>query len=472
MNTYLSGMANGPFLFDSNLGQPTTSYHFLRALKKAKEESMKEFSQVDAGRKRLESRIQDFGLRVNEDTDDKGDCQFDAVADQLNRVFKVDEQGQTFTKESVRRLTIEWLRCNGDYRIAPDDEANIDTLKSWINDTQGTSWEEYLERMSKPRIWGDEVTMKGIVEAFQVKVLVWSSTVSEKNYFSVHEPGKKGDYPTLCLCHFLEIHYGSLLNEEDYNAKEEAKKNKDLLDSSPDPVLKVKVLEEKVSLQMKEIMVLKSHLADAQNIIKQLKSEKEELKKNSFIEEMNQKDEITSAVITDEDGKNWLLANYSFTNLEEEVQGDIFELVRQKSDSHSEKVLQRLPYPGTASGSVVFEPPANISYHLIKYMRKGKIICESQQFLWGPKVTMEAQPTAKGNGFQVDWKMFEGDPTTYDWIACYKINEQSVNNYETYQYVKPQKSQVFLKVGNGKWEIKYYSGTNKRFPICSIVVEK
>ena len=54
---------------------------------------------------------------------------------------------------------IEWLEENPDYRLS-DDESNVDTLQSWIFETQGLSWTDYVEKMSQPRVWGDEVNRK------------------------------------------------------------------------------------------------------------------------------------------------------------------------------------------------------------------------------------------------------------------------------------------------------------------------
>ena len=186
--------------------------------RKAKEDSIKANAAQEAGKQRLEDRVASFGLFVNEDTDAEGDCQFDSAADQLKLIPGFGR----LTKEEVRRTTIDWLRRNPDYRLS-DDENNLDTLSSWIRDTQGMEWEEYLNTMSKPRVWGDEVTLKGIVEAYKVKILLWSSTVSEENYFSVHKP-KGEECATLCMCHFLEVHYGSLLSDLEFAKRQNEKK--------------------------------------------------------------------------------------------------------------------------------------------------------------------------------------------------------------------------------------------------------
>lgn len=207
-----------------NSVEPSESFLFLQALRRAKEASLKEAETQDAGRKRLEQRVAQFNLRVNEDTDAEGDCQFDSVADQLVALGK---HGASLTKEEVRRSTIDWLRRNPDYRLS-DDPTNPDTLSSWIRDTQGLEWGVYLDGMAKAKAWGDEVTLKGIVETYQVRILLFSSTVSADNYFSVHRPkgdaGDSTDVPSICMCHFLEVHYGSLLTSLEFNRRRNAKR--------------------------------------------------------------------------------------------------------------------------------------------------------------------------------------------------------------------------------------------------------
>lgn len=182
---------------------------------------MRECAKEDGNRKRLEDRIKAWKLYVNGDTDNTGDCQFDSAADQL-RLLAGHE---LCTKESVRKAVTDWLRQNPDYRLSNDPD-NTDTLSSWIRDTQGMEWVDYVKKMATPKEWGDEVTMKGIVEVYRVKILLWSSTVSEANYFSVHHPRDEGsEVGTLCMCHFLEVHYGSLLTQLEYARRQAEKRD-------------------------------------------------------------------------------------------------------------------------------------------------------------------------------------------------------------------------------------------------------
>ena len=77
--------------------------------------------------------------------------------------------------------------------------------------TKDLDYDVYCNEMAKDKVWGDEVTMIAICEAFQLRILLWSSTVSESNYFSEHSPrAPNAPLRTILLCHVLELHYGSL----------------------------------------------------------------------------------------------------------------------------------------------------------------------------------------------------------------------------------------------------------------------
>lgn len=76
--------------------------------------------------------------------------------------------------------------------------------------------------MSKPKEWGDEIVIKAVCEVFGVRILLWSSTVNEDHFLSQHFPkGKEHSYdgPVLKICHFLEVHYCSLITEDQKKRK-------------------------------------------------------------------------------------------------------------------------------------------------------------------------------------------------------------------------------------------------------------
>jgi len=226
--------------------QPTNSYDFFADLRRAQEESLK-LARAEALEKQLEEqeaeqirlaqqesmkeanvrkealdRLQKrlacpWNLKINPNTDDEGNCQFDSAADQLRRF----PEFKNITKQQVRARVVNWLRKNGDYKLSDEDEA--ETLEFWIQITQNIDWKTYCDKMSKDKVWGDEVTMKAITEEFGVRIFLWSSTVSDSNYFSEHAPrnvAKDAKQRSLLMCHVLEVHYCSLLLAADSNKPE------------------------------------------------------------------------------------------------------------------------------------------------------------------------------------------------------------------------------------------------------------
>lgn len=175
----------------------------------AQQASLEDAAKRDTALKRLEQRLAcPWNLTINPNTDDQGNCQFDSAADQLRRF----PEFATVDKVSVRAKAVAWLRANRDYRLS--DEPGAESLEEWIRITQDLAWDDYCNKMARDKVWGDEVTMKAITEAFAVRIFLWSSTVSESNYFSEHVPRaiKNGTAPdrSLLMCHVLEVHYCSL----------------------------------------------------------------------------------------------------------------------------------------------------------------------------------------------------------------------------------------------------------------------
>jgi hypothetical protein len=408
--------------------------------RKAKEESLKEDNKQAAGKLRLEERIAPFKLKINEDTDAEGACQFDSAADQL-RVVKAG--CETVTKEQVRAMTIAWLRDNPNYRLS-DEPGNNDTLSSWVRDTQGIAWEQYLAAMSAPNAWGDEITLKGIVEAFRVRVMLLSSTVDPDNYYSLHRPkGGEGDGSicTLWMCHFLEVHYGSLLQSLEYDRRALAKRQRFvellrplpaerqllalcdlvLLDNPRSPgafdkaavvtqfrqcegdvAMTLEVLEamagKPLTVPLRRVALygspepaasapdaaLQAELARAMSLIKALKEENVQLRHEQETRPVVGQSLSWNALM-DEDGKKWLRAAYS---LPDSQAGDMLALQRLGLHGVVAKTVQRLPLPSSLQGSLLFEFPTTIAHYELVYSRKGEVRAKSDTFLNRPHVQL------------------------------------------------------------------------------------
>ncbi len=164
---------------------------------------MKDDKRVQEAKKCLRQRAALFGLQQAPGIDDKGDCQFDVVADQLRRV------GRQESKDSVRAQSVAWIRAN-----AARDLGHGTTLKEWVEVSYG-SFEDYLRKTSQPQCWGDEVTLLAILEVYQVSIVIVSSTEGDKNWYRTYYPCGKGpsdELPCLWLGHELERHYWSLVH--------------------------------------------------------------------------------------------------------------------------------------------------------------------------------------------------------------------------------------------------------------------
>eukprot|EP01091_Cochliopodium_minus_P014359 TRINITY_DN4867_c0_g2_i1.p1 TRINITY_DN4867_c0_g2~~TRINITY_DN4867_c0_g2_i1.p1 ORF type:complete len:498 (+),score=165.32 TRINITY_DN4867_c0_g2_i1:122-1615(+) len=232
-----------------------SSYEFLQALQEAKKISLIEAKNNLSVRERMEERISKFELFLNDNTDNEGDCLFDSVANQL------ELNGIVYlTKEDVRARVARWLVENKDFNINKSGE----TLETWLKVTQQKTWDEYVENMSKPKVWGDEIALKAITEVFGVRIILFSSTVSETHFISEHLPKNQSKdkdlLPTLKICHFLEYHYQSLITE-----KQRKDINNELVSRARRALLNIKNIKKNKKKQMKFFVTLYERKMDTLN---------------------------------------------------------------------------------------------------------------------------------------------------------------------------------------------------------------
>ena len=146
---------------------------------------------MEEAEQRLRKRVNKHKLKENSDIDEEGDCQFDAISDQLNITGVVKGS----TNEIVRRELCDWIKDNAASFVLGE---NGDSLEKWIKDTQGKSVEDYVTRMRKPKEWGDDVTLLAAVQKYSVMLRVWNSTEAQK-YIREFRPVGKGDFVILFL---------------------------------------------------------------------------------------------------------------------------------------------------------------------------------------------------------------------------------------------------------------------------------
>ena len=175
-------------------------------------------AEVEALRKRVEARRkssepQDPRSRLNrhlrirgftiKDVPGDNNCQFHAVADQLNQV------GITgWTALKVREKTVQWLKANGE---RPMDDGKVGQ-RTLLKDFVGVgNWRSYIAEMSQHgRTWGDEATLLAASVLFRAEICVISS-LSEDYCHIVTPPDIWGvELRTrIYLGHYHEFHYVS-----------------------------------------------------------------------------------------------------------------------------------------------------------------------------------------------------------------------------------------------------------------------
>jgi hypothetical protein len=100
------------------------------------------------------NRLKQAAMKLNYDivqTKAHGDCMFLALAEQL---------GMPGSGTELRRNLISHLLCN------PDIVGNVDF------EAEGTSFHDYVDRMSKPGVWGDGIMLEVAVNLFQRPISV------------------------------------------------------------------------------------------------------------------------------------------------------------------------------------------------------------------------------------------------------------------------------------------------------------
>lgn len=103
-------------------------------------------------------------FKITYDPPKDGNCQFSAIAHELNRM-RISE-GET--SSSVRRTVCEFLSSNG----IPDSNQYV------CHDNDGKrapSWNKYLSTLSENGTFGDELTLQAVVRKYSVQILILSN---------------------------------------------------------------------------------------------------------------------------------------------------------------------------------------------------------------------------------------------------------------------------------------------------------
>ncbi|KAJ3372873.1 hypothetical protein GGF31_001410 [Allomyces arbusculus] len=149
-----------------------------------------------------------------------GNCQFHAIADQLN--LAQDRLEQLYDGTGVRGDISDWLSTHGPVLYLPEDRT-VDLreyvyLPRWSAEGEpedpNDRWGEYLAAISG-NAWGDNLTLQAAAQIYQRPIVImdWSGIVSVIKPWawkvdSKPSAGKKRQ--PLYLCYYIEYHYDSL----------------------------------------------------------------------------------------------------------------------------------------------------------------------------------------------------------------------------------------------------------------------
>jgi len=141
--------------------------------------------EVSSDEARLQWTLSDYGLRAREIKGD-GACQFRAVADQL--------YGDQGLHAEVRRRAVAQLEAR------PDMYAGF---------AVGESFGEYVQRMSEPDTWGDNLSLQAIADSYDIQVCIMSSFL-ERRFLCICPSGGRRPSQQVWLGFYAEYHYTSL----------------------------------------------------------------------------------------------------------------------------------------------------------------------------------------------------------------------------------------------------------------------
>ena len=153
-------------------------------------------------RERLQRHMALRGFRIK-DVPGDNNCQFHALADQLEQVGV-----SGFTAGKLRKLTVSWLQENGD---RPMDNGKVGE-RTLLRDSVGVeNWDKYIREMSQHGVtWGDEATLLAASVLFKAEICIISSVSDD--YCHVVTPPDVWKVPLrtrIYLGHYHEFHYVS-----------------------------------------------------------------------------------------------------------------------------------------------------------------------------------------------------------------------------------------------------------------------
>ena len=146
----------------------------------------------------LQAVAQTYGVSIL-DTPKDGNCQFHAIAQQLQ--IQTNKQ---MSADEVRKAIVQFLRQNPVLNVA---DGVLDLRDRIISET----WEQYLDRLEKGEQWGNENTLLVVPFVFDVPVTVLSDSMDHVVSIPLPNENVNEDVPTLLIGHISELHYVGLI---------------------------------------------------------------------------------------------------------------------------------------------------------------------------------------------------------------------------------------------------------------------
>lgn len=119
-----------------------------------------------------------------------GNCLFHAASEQMGHFLNLTPENERANE--LRRRLINFLRQHQEYSKWPT--------------TNNETWEKYLDRMSRPGEFGDEIIIRALCHCFALKVCVLSTL--DPDQIQTYEPPQGNEGIGSHVVHLGHIHSG------------------------------------------------------------------------------------------------------------------------------------------------------------------------------------------------------------------------------------------------------------------------
>ena len=243
---YKEIVINHTWRYDSENSDPELWHAMTNSGPENQSEIYNDVVRYEMAYERLIQSARKNGFRISEVPSD-GDCQFHAVCHELRKINIFSGNVQDLRTELAHFMKHNpQCEANGtEYKdfladiVEQEDLLNADTAQPDERDKmiaeidcfetrKHTRWELYLHRLEHERLWGDNITLQGLAERFQVNIHIISS---EAENIPTHGPISGTSKADVYIGHILQRHYVALdryCEVTSHQAKHDKRHGKDL----------------------------------------------------------------------------------------------------------------------------------------------------------------------------------------------------------------------------------------------------